>query len=173
MRTTPKLNEGDTITRRATVQALAAGAALAAFGSRAASLPAPGSLPSALAAALQRHEPLVLLASADGCGFCDIVRDNYLGPLQRDSRLPVAQLDLGSRAGLVDFNGNASTADDVLRRWHVNVAPTVLFFGPGGHEVAPRLVGLSEDFYSGYLDQRLETARRAVRAAAGVKSKSA
>ena len=161
------------MTRRAAVQVLAAGAALAAFASHAASLPVPGSLASALAAALQRHEPLVLLASAEGCGFCNIVRDNYLGPLQRDTRLPVAQLDLGSRAGLVDFSGNASTPEEVLRRWHVNVAPTVLFFGPGGREVAPRLVGMSEDFYSGYLEQRLETARRAVRAHASLQRTSA
>jgi hypothetical protein len=36
----------------------------------------------------------------------------------------------------------------------------VLFFGPGAREVAPRLVGLSPDFYGAYLDQRLDTARR-------------
>jgi hypothetical protein len=42
----------------------------------------------------------------------------------------------------------------------VDVAPTVLFFGRTGREVAPRLVGASRDFYGAYLEQRLETARR-------------
>ena len=54
------------MTRRAAVGALAAGAALTAFASRAAGLPVPGSLASALAAALQRREPLVVLAGRGG-----------------------------------------------------------------------------------------------------------
>ena len=161
------------MTRRAAVGALATGAALTAFSSRAARLPVPGSLASALAAALQRREPLVVLASAEGCAFCNIVRDNYLAPLQRDTRLFVVQLDLGSRAGLVDFSGHASTPDEVLRRWHVNVAPTVLFLGSGAVEVAERLVGVSPDFYDAYLQERLQTARRAVHARAGARPNSA
>jgi hypothetical protein len=101
-----------------------------------------------------------VLASTEGCPFCKVVRDNYLAPLQRDERLPVLQLDLGSRAGLLDFAGRASTHEMLLRAWHVDVAPTVLFFGPGAREVAPRLVGLSPDFYGAYLEQRLDAARR-------------
>lgn len=149
-------------TRRAALAWIGAAAALVGARANAATLPAPGSLASSLAAALYAHQPLLVLASTEGCPFCKLVRDNYLAPLQRDERLPVVQLDLGSRAGLLDFAAQAGTHDALLRRWHVDVAPTVLFFGPGGQEIAPRLVGASRDFYGAYLEQRLETARRRV-----------
>lgn len=147
--------------RRTLLVSLAAGG-LAAASVSAAPLPAPGSLASALALALRNGQPLVVLASTDGCAWCKVVRDNYLAPLRRDHGLQAVQLDLGSRAGLVDFSGGASTHDELLRRWRVQVAPTLLFFGRDGREVAPRLVGVAPDFYGAYLDQRLATARRAL-----------
>jgi hypothetical protein len=50
-----------------------------------------------------------------------------------------------------------------VRRWGVKVAPTLLFLGGQGREVAERLVGaLLPDFYGAYLAQRLETARQSL-----------
>lgn len=149
----------DGLRRRSLLVSLATTGLAAATG-HAATLPAPGSLASALALALRSGQPLVVLASADGCAWCKLVRDSYLAPLRRDQGLQAVQLDLGSRAGLVDFAGGASTHDELLRRWRVQVAPTLLFFGRDGREVAPRLVGVAPDFFGAYLDQRLATARR-------------
>ena len=43
------------------------------------------------------------------------------------------------------------------------MAPTVLFFGRGGTEIAKRMVGgMLADFYGAYLDQRIATARKAL-----------
>lgn len=148
--------------RRRTVLASLAAAGLAGRTARAATLPVPGSLASALALALRSGQPLVVLASTDGCAWCKLVRDHYLDPLRREQGLQAVQLDLGSRAGLVDFAGGATTQDELLRRWRVQVAPTLLFFGKEGREVAPRLAGVAPDFYGAYLDQRLATARRAL-----------
>jgi hypothetical protein len=40
------------------------------------------------------------------------------------------------------------------------VTPTLLFFGPGGREVAERMEGgYLPDFYGSYLDDRLAKAR--------------
>ena len=139
-----------------------AASGLAAGPVRAATLPVPGSLASALALALRNGQPLLVLASTDGCAWCKLVRDNYLEPLRRDQGLQAVQLDLGSRAGLVDFAGGAGTHDELLRRWRVQVAPTLLFFGREGREVAPRLVGVARDFYGAYLDERLAAARRSL-----------
>lgn len=148
--------------RRRTLLVSLAAAGFAAGTVRAATLPAPGSLASALALALRNGQPLLVLASTDGCAWCKLVRDNYLDPLRRDQGLQAVQLDLGSRAGLVDFDGAAATHDELLRRWRVQVAPTLLFFGREGREVASRLVGVAPDFYGAYLDQRLATARRSL-----------
>jgi hypothetical protein len=49
---------------------------------------------------------------------------------------------------------------DIARKLGVRISPTVSFHGPAG-ELADRLVGYpSRDFYSAYLDERLEQARR-------------
>lgn len=128
----------------------------------AATLPAPTSLAADLAAALKAGQPLVVMASLDGCPFCKIVRDTQLAPLQREG-LPVVQLDMGSSRPVTGFDGRASTHDQLLRAWKVGVAPTVMFFGRNGREVAERLIGgLIPDFYGAYLEERLRTARRAL-----------
>lgn len=128
-----------------------------------AQLPAAHSLPEELAAALRRGQPLVVMASLDGCPHCRIVREQHLLPLHAQG-LPVVQVDWRSARALRDFNGTMTTHDQMIRRWGVSVAPTLLFFGPGGREVAERMAGsYLPDFYGAYLDGRLEIARRAVR----------
>jgi hypothetical protein len=141
--------------------ALAAGVLGASRGAGAATLPSAQSLQAELAAALRAGRPLVVLASLEGCPFCKMARDSYLAPLRLETGQPVVQIDMGSRESVRDFAGSSSTHDALLRGLRVGVAPTVLFFGPGGREVAPRLAGASiPDFYGAYLDDRLRTAQR-------------
>jgi thioredoxin-related protein len=131
---------------------------------QAAELPQAHNLKDELAAALERREPLVVMVSLQGCVFCKVVRNNYLAPMHEQERLHVAQVDMGSRDRLVDFRGNTVTHGELVKQWKIRVAPTVLFFGRGGMEVAERLVGgYIPDFYGAYLDQRLEQARAALR----------
>ncbi len=149
-------------------QCILAGAAVGLLGAApalAASLPAPASLPEALAAALKNASPLVVMVSLAGCPFCAIARDNYLVPMQGQAGLSIVQLDMRSRQMVQDFSGASQTQDQVIRSWGVKVAPTVLFFGRGGVEVAERMVGgYIPDFYGAYLDDRLRMARAAVTA---------
>ena len=94
-----------------------------------------------------------------------MARNNYLAPLHAEGRLDIVQIDMRTAYLLKDFQGQSLTHDQMTRRWAIKVAPTVLFFGRGGVEVAERLVGgMLPDFYGAYLDQRLESARKAVRA---------
>jgi len=151
------------LTRR---QYLLAGAVVSLLGAgpaRAATLPMPASLPDALAAALKKGNPLVVMVSLVGCPFCVIARDNYLAPMQGQAGLSIVQLDMRNRQLVQDFSGVTQTQDELIRRWGVKVAPTVLFFGRGGVEVAERMVGgYIPDFYGAYLDERVRTARAAV-----------
>lgn len=131
---------------------------------QAAELPQAHNLKDELAAALERREPLVVMVSLQGCAFCKVVRNNYLAPMHEQERLHVAQVDMGSRDRLVDFRGNSITHGELVKQWKIRIAPTVLFFGRGGVEVAERLVGgYIPDFYGAYLDQRLEQARASLR----------
>lgn len=160
-------------TRRRWLQAagLAAGAPgsmFAALSARAAHavLQPGGDLRAQLAQALKRGEPLVVMVSLDGCPFCVVARDHYLAPLYAEGRIEVVQVDKRSRRTAVDFDGKPTTHDELSNRWGVRVAPTVLFFGRGGREVAERLVGgYLPDFYAAYLDERLSQGRAAVRRA--------
>jgi thioredoxin-related protein len=142
----------------------AAALPLALPAARAAELPLAHNLKDELAAALARRQPLVVMVSLEGCPFCKVARNNYLAPMHEQEGLHVAQVDMRSRTRVLDFAGKAVTHDDLARQWKIRIAPTVLFFGRGGAEVAERLVGgYIPDFYGAYLEQRLEQARASLR----------
>ena len=127
-------------------------------------LPVPESLGDELAKALRLGQPLVVMVSLEGCPYCRVARDHYLEPLRTQDAAYVVQVDMRTNKPILDFDGTPLTHDKVVRAWGVRVAPTVLFFGRRGKEVAERLVGaVLPDFYGAYLDQRLQTARMAVR----------
>ena len=159
-----------TLTRRqaatALVTALATAWFVAASPARAAlaSFPVPASLQDELAMAMGAREPLVVMVSLDGCPFCKIARENYLAPLVREQGLRVVQLNMQHKELVKDVRGFGKTHEQLIAELKVTMAPTLLFYGRNGTEVAERLVGIgSEDFYGAYLDQRVATARAAVR----------
>lgn len=122
-------------------------------------LPAAKDLARETAAAAARGEPLVVMVTLAGCAYCELVRRHYLRPLLAEGRVPVVQIDMRSQGELRSASGQVVREAALARQWKVTMAPTVLFLGPGGVEIAPRLSGYSEDFYGGYLDSALEQAR--------------
>jgi hypothetical protein len=141
-----------------------AGLPLAASAQSAAvaTLPSAQSLRDELSAALKKKQPLVVMASLEGCPFCRLARQSYLSPLHQ-SGVDIVQVDMNSPQAVIDFAGKATTHGQLIRQWKIAVAPTVLFWGPGGKEVAERLEGASlPDIYGAYLDERLEKGRRAL-----------
>ena len=122
-------------------------------------LPAASSLRDELARALARKSPLVVMASLEGCPHCRVARQSHLVPMWREG-LPIVQVDFRSEQPVKDFLGQSRTHDELIKLWRVTLAPTLLFFGPGGREVTPRMEGsYLPDFYRAYLEQRLEQAR--------------
>lgn len=151
------------LTRRQWALAGAAACLAGAGPALGATLPVATSLPDALGLALKKGSPLLVMVSLEGCPFCAIARANYLAPLQGQSGLSIVQVDMRSRQMVQDFSGASQTQDQLIRSWGIKIAPTVLFFGRGGAEVAERLVGgYIPDFYGAYLDDRLRMARAAV-----------
>ncbi len=106
-------------------------------------LPVPSSLHTELAAALKAGQPLVLMVSLDGCPYCKIARENYLAPLVRETGLRVVQINMQHRDALKDLQGRDTTQAQQIADLKVSVAPTLLFYGRGGQEAAPRLEGMS------------------------------
>ena len=137
---------------------------IAQSATAAATLPIAKSLRIELAQALKGGNPLVLMVSLDGCPYCKVAREQYLGPMRDEQDLPIVQVDMQSSATLQDFKGVVLTHDELVHAWKVTLAPTILFFGPEAAEVAPRLAGFgSPDYYGTNLEQRLEQARVALR----------
>ncbi len=151
--------------RRQGLQALGAlllGSGVGAARAANRQLPLSTSLQAELAKALKSRQPLVVMVSLHRCPWCDEVRNNYLAPMREQDGLPVVQVDMLSPSGTRGVQGEPTTHDALARDWDVKIAPTVLFLGPGGKEVAARLVGGSPDFYAAYLDNRLAEARKAL-----------
>lgn len=128
----------------------------------AATLPAALSLPDELARALQKKQALIVMVSLEGCGFCHRARQSHLSPMQR-AGTPIVQVDMRKPQPVLDFAGQLTTHDQLTRLWKISIAPTLLFIGPGGKEVAERMEGAYQpDFYGPYLDDRIAQGRMAL-----------
>jgi thioredoxin-related protein len=133
-------------------------------------IPAAKSLQSEISIALKMASPLLVFVSLDNCPFCKIARENYLLPLMNEQSIPVVQVNFRNMASVTDARGNVMTQDQLVRAWGVKVAPTVLFLGKDGREIAPRLTGGStSDFYGAYLDERIRIAQTVIARDLGAK----
>ncbi|MGY8527132.1 thioredoxin [Paracidovorax citrulli] len=122
-------------------------------------LPDASNLAAHAEAAAARKEPLVVLVTLPGCQYCETVRGHYLAPLAAEGRIAAREIDMTAVTPLRAFEAGQTTPRDWVRQHGVRVAPTVLFLGPDGRNLAPPLVGLQPDFYGAYLEQSLEQAR--------------
>jgi len=128
-----------------------------------AQLPAAKSLPEELEKALKAKEPLIVMVSLAGCAFCRMARNGHLGPMQKQG-FPIVQVDMRSDQPVKALNGQMQTHDQLVKQWRISIAPTLLFLGPQGLELAERMEGgYLPDFYGNYLDERIATARKALR----------
>jgi thioredoxin-related protein len=109
--------------------------------------------------AAARGVPLVVLYSRDGCGWCEKLRREHLGPLSRDPAVPalVRELHMDRATPLTDFAGRRTTSADFSRRLKASFAPTVMFHGPDGAALAEPIVGfLLADFYAAHLERAIQ-----------------
>lgn len=131
----------------------------------AAHLPTIVSLRLSAEQALAARQPLVIMTTLAGCPWCDIVRNNYLGPMRAKGEVVAFELDVRDRQGrLQGFDGGFTTPAEQARAWKARFAPTVMFWNAQGQELAERLVGVAvPEMYGSYLDQRLAEARARLR----------
>lgn len=151
------------LTRRHIGACLLSMAAGAAWSLQPATLPTATDLTGDLVQALKLGQPLVVLVSLEGCGYCHQVRQNYLAPMRLRSGLHAVQIDMHTASMVADFDGQVLSHQEWVHKRDIKIAPTVLFFGARGTELAPRLVGASlPDFYGAYLNDRLHAAAAAM-----------
>ena len=110
----------------------------------------------------QQQLPIVVLFSASYCGFCSIVKDDFLRPMlisgEYTNKAMIRVIEIDSSDDLMDLNGQAISAEAFADRHNISLTPTLAFFDAQGNELAPRMVGVTTvDFYGGYLDQAIDT----------------
>ncbi len=113
------------------------------------------------AEARERNLPILVMFSAEHCPYCMVVREEFLKPMLRSGdytdRVIIVEIE-SDETTLTDFDGRPIAASDLAQRYAATLSPTVVFLDGEGHELAPRLVGITTvDFYGGYLDQAIDT----------------
>ena len=111
--------------------------------------------------------PVMLVFWSDSCGYCEILHEEVLVPLQASSsypkRLRMVRIEFGQQR-YTGFDGVPISGSDLALRYGVQVTPTVLLVDADGTPLTEPLVGLpSIDFYWAYFDQALEAAETALR----------
>lgn len=119
-------------------------------------LPPAKDLQSTATKAAARHEPVVVMFSLPGCTYCERLRKSTYQWLVKDGYV-VRQVEMESSYRLLGFDGKPTTGQALARHYGVKLAPTVLFLGPDGREVAERLEGAGQpDFYNAFVDRSLK-----------------
>jgi thioredoxin-related protein len=112
--------------------------------------------------AAARGVPLLVLYSRDDCSWCEKLRREHLGPLSRDPAAPalVRELHMDRATPLVDFAGRRTTSADFSQQMQARFAPTVMFHGRDGEQLAEAIVGFRlADFYGAYLERAIQESR--------------
>jgi len=114
--------------------------------------------------------PIVLFFETADCAYCRQVEEQFLPELLRDNaRRPMfilRTIDIHSSRPVTAFDGTGTDMRAFAARQQVRVVPHLRFVGPDGETLAPDLVGLSTpDFYAGYLEGAIRTARDKLRTA--------
>ena len=72
----------------------------------------------------------------------------------------VRELHMDRATPLVDFAGRRTTSADFSNQMQARFAPTVMFHGPDGTQLAEAIVGYRlADFYGAYLERAIEESR--------------
>lgn len=123
-----------------------------------------------LAQVRARRVPLLVLFSTPGCPYCLEVRRNYLAPrVAEQAALPaptllIREVDITSRAPLIDAQGGKTTQAEFAARFGVRVVPVVALFDERVQPLGDPLVGIDRSgFYEAYLSRAIEAAQRKLR----------
>ena len=107
---------------------------------------------------------LLLEFASEDCPFCHKLERLFLLPMQRnadyDDKILVRSISLDDNEVVIDFAGRSVSTTEFAARYGVSLTPTLLFLNADGIEISKRLIGIwSEDFYGGFIDSRIDTAR--------------
>ena len=127
----------------------------------AATLPVIDDLQQFSAIAKQRNVPILIFFSMTDCAFCQIIRDEYLLPMQsrktESERILIGELLIDAYNYVGDFNGKLVSADNIGMRYMADLSPTLVFVNHKGEELAERIIGFKgRDYYDTTLEHAIK-----------------
>jgi len=113
------------------------------------------------AQAKSRQLPLLVMFSASYCGYCSIVKEEFLKPLlisgDYTDKVMIRVLEIDSVDDIYDFDGTKIDPEAFAERYNIYLTPTLVFMGSRGQELTQRMTGvMTVDFYGGYLDDSID-----------------
>lgn len=120
-----------------------------------------GSLAADARTAAGKNLPILLFFTQPGCAFCERARREYLGPLATSGAWSARALirEIAIDTTFAGLDGKSTSGRELARSYGIRVFPTVIFIDASGKRIAEPLAGFTvPDFYSAYLEQRLEAA---------------
>ncbi|MGE0073319.1 MAG: thioredoxin fold domain-containing protein [Thiomonas sp.] len=117
---------------------------------------------SALQAAA-KDQPLIVMFSLPSCPYCEKLRRTQYQFLAKEG-YTVQQIEITDKTPVIGFDGKPTNGVHLARQYGIKLAPTVLFFGPGGQEIGERIIGApTADFYGAFVDRALKESAQALK----------
>jgi len=108
-----------------------------------------------------RQVPVLIMFSASYCGYCSVVKDEFLKPMllsgDYTDKVIIRVLEIDADHDVRDINGDSIDPEVFAERYNIYLTPTLVFVNARGKELTQRMTGvMTIDFYGGYLDDAIE-----------------
>ena len=120
-------------------------------------------------ATLARDQGLVILIefASGSCEYCRLLEEEFLQPMLIDedysNKVIIRTVRLDGYESFIGFRGEPISPGQFASRYNIKVTPTMVFLNANGDELSEKLVGIwSVDYFSGYIDQRIDSAKRMI-----------
>ncbi len=117
--------------------------------------------------ARREHTPIMVVFSAETCGYCVRLKQEVIEPLTRDPQsnrhLLIREFDINAGGKITDFDGERIRSRQFKRRYGIFATPTLLILDANGHPLTDPLVGYnSADAYRELLRASLVSSYKAL-----------
>ena len=115
-----------------------------------------------------KQVPILLVVTQEHCPFCHRVKDEILVPMlisgDYQGRVLIRELLIDPGETVRDFQGRQRDAREFAHEYKVWVTPTLLYLGPDGQELRPRILGINTmEMYGYYVDEGIDESLRRLR----------
>jgi len=106
---------------------------------------------------------ILLSVTQEHCGYCRKIKEEILNPMllneDYETKVLIRELSIDPGVSVIDFNGVDRPAARFADDYKVWVTPTLLYLGPDGAELSPRMLGVQTvEMYGYYVDESIDQA---------------